>query len=213
MEITRRSIRASNLPELEFSEKNLLLCNPPMKCISKQQFNGIRSCIANSISFRRCLIYNNNIALSPNLLLKLFKDFHNNGRRICIRSGTLEYPSFILSGDLSSLNVEHPRFITSPILKTPTFLKPHLDVSHQQVAQFDEALRQLYGVAQVDSQPLVNAPDDLSLASKILRNLILSRPETKCTSQQVTTYLGRQTESSDQPDHPTQYSGIETEAL
>ena len=167
MEITRRSIRASNLPELEFSERNLLLVNPPVKSLSKQQFNGIRSCIANSINFRRCLIYNNNIAFSPNLLLKLFRDFHKNGRKICIRSGTLEYPSFILSGDLSSFNVEYQRFITSPILKTPTFLKSHLDTSHQQVAQFDDALRQLYGVAQESDQPVVNAPDNLSVASRV----------------------------------------------
>ena len=146
------------------------------------------------------MLYNPSIAFLPDLFLKLFQDFHCQGKKICVRSGTNAYPDFILNGDLASLNIEFPRFITSPILKIPVHLRAHFEVRHEQVAQFDAMLRQLYGVVEESDHLTVNPSAELSVASRVLRTLILSMPESSCSFHQITTYLSPQQDSL-QPNH------------
>ncbi len=80
--LTRLALKSSGLPEIKMSEKNYLFVNPPKKIMNKSKYKGIRAAIANSINFRRLLIYNPTISFSSNLLLKIFQDVHRQGEKI-----------------------------------------------------------------------------------------------------------------------------------
>ena len=63
------------------------------------------------------------------------------------------------------------------------------------MAGFDAMLRQLYGVEEESDHPPVNPSVELSVATRVLRTLILSMPDSSCSFEQITTYLSPQQDS------------------
>ena len=132
------------------------------------------------------LLYNPTITFSQNLFYKLFQDFHRQGEKICSRSGTKSYPNFLTNGKLVSLNLEFPRFLKSPIIKIPPYLKAHADVRHEQIAKLDLLLVELFPVDK--DQPRVML-EEWSVPKRVLRTLILSFPGSISSFDEITAYL------------------------
>ena len=141
LNLTRLAIRASGLPEIRLTERSYLLINPPRGETDATKMKAIRATIANSLNFRRQLIYTPTLCFSSDLFLKVFQDSHKHAEKIFIRSGGSGYPWFIVRGDLESLNLSLPIHIKSPLLKhAPVLLNQQMEARSETAKSFDKLL-------------------------------------------------------------------------
>ena len=135
LKITRLLIRVFSGPLLELNPRNFFLAHPPKNKVTNYKL--MCAAISNTHEFRRFLQWNPPLGFSKTLLLSLFQNHHRSHQKVCARSGLLQYPSFLLEGDLNSLRCEFPSFISSPILPSPEFMKSHNQVLNAKMLELD----------------------------------------------------------------------------
>ena len=195
LNLTRMAIRASGLPEISMTEKNYLFVNPPKGSTDKRKYKGIRASIANSLNFMRQLINNPTICFSSDLFLKIFQETHRQGERIFNRSGGLEFPWFLVRGNLESLNLDLPIHLKSPLIKhAPALLNRQLDIRREAAKAFDPLLRDLFPDP---SPPKLKFTGELSVSARVLTNLMVMTPGTVSSKDEITSYFTTYAVASD----------------
>ena len=187
LNLTRLAISSSGLPNIRLTERSYLLINPPRGETEETKMKAIRATIANSLNFRRQLIYTPTLCFSNDLFLKVFQDSHRHAEKIFLRSGGSKYPWFIVRGDLESLNLRLPTHIKSPLLKfAPVLINQQIEARTETAKAFDKLLDNLFPN---NNQPKPTFTGEQSVSIKVLTSLMAMNPNTVSTREQIISFL------------------------